>query len=100
MAGIGGCDSVFSALLGFYPQISTEICPCIYAIQIFVIRKWSFKQKVIFTSLIIQFVTLAAMIATAKILSIEIGAFSLFGIMAASLLASRLPISVAGVGGT
>ena len=38
------------------------------------------------------------MIVTAKILGIEIGAFSLFGIMAASLLASRLPISVAGWG--
>ena len=38
------------------------------------------------------------MIATAKILDIEIGFFSLFGIMAASLLASRLPISVAGWG--
>ena len=55
-------------------------------------------SKVVFTSLIIQFVTLAVMIATAKILGIEIGFFSLFGIMAASLLASRLPISIAGWG--
>ena len=55
-------------------------------------------SRVVFTSLIIQLVTLAVMIATAKILGIEIGAFSLFGIMAASLLASRLPISVAGWG--
>ena len=55
-------------------------------------------SKVVFTSLIIQLVTLAVMIATAKILGIEIGFFSLFGIMAASLLASRLPISVAGWG--
>ena len=55
-------------------------------------------SRVVFTSLIIQFVTLAVMIVTAKILGIEIGAFSLFGIMAASLLASRLPISVAGWG--
>jgi len=55
-------------------------------------------SRVVFTSLIIQLVTLAVMIVTAKILGIEIGAFSLFGIMAASLLASRLPISVAGWG--
>ena len=55
-------------------------------------------SRVVFTSLIIQSVTLAVMIVTAKILGIEIGAFSLFGIMAASLLASRLPISVAGWG--
>ena len=55
-------------------------------------------SRVVFTSLIIQFVTLAVMIVTAKILGVEIGAFSLFGIMAASLLASRLPISVAGWG--
>ena len=55
-------------------------------------------SRVVFTSLIIQFVTLAVMIATAKILDIEIGVFSLFGIMAASLLVSRLPISVAGWG--
>ena len=54
--------------------------------------------EVIFTSLIIQFVTLAVMIGTAKIFSIEIGVFSLFGIMAASLIASRLPISIAGWG--
>ena len=37
------------------------------------------------------------MIVTAKILGIRLG-LSLFGIMAASLLASRLPISVAGWG--
>jgi len=55
-------------------------------------------SRVVFTSLIIQFATLAVMIATAKILGIEIGVFSLFGIMAASLMASRLPISVAGWG--
>ena len=55
-------------------------------------------SRVVLTSLIIQFATLAVMIATAKILGIEIGAFSLFGIMAASLMASRLPISVAGWG--
>ena len=55
-------------------------------------------SKVVFTSLIIHLVTLAVMIATAKIFGIEIGLFSLFGIMAASLLASRLPISVAGWG--
>ena len=55
-------------------------------------------SRVVFTSLIIQSVTLAVMIVTAKILGIKIGAFSLFGIMAASLLASRLPISVAGWG--
>lgn len=55
-------------------------------------------SRVVFTSLVIQFVTLAVMIITAKILGIEIGAFSLFGIMAASLLVSRLPISVAGWG--
>ena len=55
-------------------------------------------SRVVFTSLVIQFVTLTVMIATAKILGIEIGFFSLFGIMAASLLVSRLPISVAGWG--
>jgi uncharacterized membrane protein YbhN (UPF0104 family) len=55
-------------------------------------------SRVVLTSLIIQFATLAVMIATAKILGIEIGVFSLFGIMTASLLASRLPISVAGWG--
>jgi uncharacterized membrane protein YbhN (UPF0104 family) len=55
-------------------------------------------SRVVFTSLIIQFATLAVMIATTKILGIEIGVFSLFGIMAASLMASRLPISVAGWG--
>ncbi|MDC0476476.1 flippase-like domain-containing protein [Alphaproteobacteria bacterium] len=55
-------------------------------------------SRVVFSSLIIQFVTLAVMIATAKILDIRIGVFSLFGIMAATLLASRLPISVAGWG--
>jgi uncharacterized membrane protein YbhN (UPF0104 family) len=55
-------------------------------------------SRVVFTSLIIQFVTLAVMIVTAKILDVEIGVFSLFGIMAASLLVSRLPISVAGWG--
>jgi uncharacterized membrane protein YbhN (UPF0104 family) len=55
-------------------------------------------SRVVFASLIIQFVTLAVMIATAKILGIEIGVSSLFGIMAASLLASRLPISIAGWG--
>ena len=38
------------------------------------------------------------MIVTAKTLGISIGIFSLFGIMAASLVASRLPISVAGWG--
>ena len=55
-------------------------------------------SRVVLTSITIQFVTLAVMIATAKILGIEIGVFSLLGIMAASLLASRLPISVAGWG--
>lgn len=55
-------------------------------------------SRVVLTSLIIQFATLAVMIATAKILGIEIGVFSLFGIMTASLLSSRLPISVAGWG--
>ena len=55
-------------------------------------------SRVVLTSITIQFVTLAVMIATAKILGIEIGVFSLIGIMTASLLASRLPISVAGWG--
>ena len=55
-------------------------------------------SSVVFTSLIIQFVTLLVMVVTAKILGIEIGLFSLFGIMAASLIAARLPISVAGWG--
>lgn len=63
-----------------------------------VLRANGLISSVVFTSLIIQLVTLAVMIATAKILDIEIGVFSLFGIMAASLMASRLPISVAGWG--
>ena len=55
-------------------------------------------SKVVFTSLTIQLVTLGVMIITAKTLGISLGFFSLFGIMAASLVASRLPISVAGWG--
>ena len=97
MADVGGYDRFFSAFLGFYPKTYTDICVCIAQFQYFCHAN-GLISRVVFTSLIIQFVTLAVMIVTAKILGIEIGVFSLFGIMAASLLASRLPISVAGWG--
>ena len=97
MADVDGRHRVFSALLGFYPKYTLKFASAFALFQSF-LRANGLISRVVFTSLIIQFVTLAVMIATAKILGIEIGVFSLFGIMAASLLASRLPISVAGWG--
>ena len=88
---------LFSALLGFFQKHAMKFASAFALFQSF-LRANGLISQVVFTSLIIQFVTLAVMIATAKILGIEIGFFSLFGIMAASLLASRLPISVAGWG--
>ena len=81
----------------FIPKLAMKFRSAFVLFQSF-LRANGLVSRVVFTSLIIQLVTLAVMIATAKILGIEIGAFLLFGIMAASLMASRLPISVAGWG--
>ena len=95
---------VIMALLGlclfcwvFIKKYATKFASTLALLQSF-LRSNGLISKVVFTSLIIQFVTLAVMIVTAKTLGISIGIFSLFGIMAASLVASRLPISVAGWG--
>ena len=53
---------------------------------------------VFFTSLLIQTTTLLVMILIARAMGVDIGFTVLAGIMAASLLASRLPISIAGWG--
>ena len=81
----------------FIQKYATRVKSLFALLQSF-LRSNGLISKVVFTSLIIQFVTLAVMIVTAKTLGISIGIFSLFGIMAASLVASRLPISVAGWG--
>ncbi len=81
----------------FIRKYATKFVSALALLQSFS-RSNDMISKVIFTSLTIQLVTLVVMIVTAKTLGIEIGFFSLFGIMAASLVASRLPISVAGWG--
>ena len=78
-------------------KYSTKLVSAFLLLQTF-LRSNGLISRVVFTSLIIQFVTLVVMIVTARTLGIVIGIFSLFGIMAASLVASRLPISVAGWG--
>ena len=81
----------------FSQKYSTKFVSAYLLLQSF-LRSNGLITRVVFTSLIIQFVTLVVMIVTAKTLGIAIEIFSLFGIMAASLVASRLPISVAGWG--
>ena len=88
---------LFLLYLVFMRNHAVKFASAVLLFQSF-LRANGLLSRVVFTSLIIQLVTLAVMIATAKILGIEIGFFTLFGIMAASLLASRLPISVAGWG--
>ena len=94
----------FVAVIGFFllcwvfiQKHAMKFAPALVLLHSF-LRANGLISRVVLTSLVIQFVTLTVMIATAKILGIEIGNFLLFGIMAASLLASRLPISVAGWG--
>ena len=81
----------------FIQKYATQFASAFALLQSF-LRANGLINRVVFTSLIIQLVTLAVMIVTAKTLGIAIGVFTLFGIMAASLVASRLPISVAGWG--
>ena len=97
MADVDGRDRVFLLCWVFIQKHTMKFASAFALFQSFLCAN-GLISRVVFTSLIIQFVTLAVMIATAKILDIEIGIFSLFGIMAASLLVSRLPISVAGWG--
>ena len=81
----------------FIHKYATKFASAFTLLQSF-LRSNGLISRVVFTSLTIQLVTLAVMIVTAKTLGIALGFFSLFGIMAASLVASRLPISVAGWG--
>ena len=92
MAIIGLC-----LFCGFSSANMQPIASAFMLLQSF-LRSNGLISRVVFTSLTIQLVTLAVMIVTAKTLGIALGFFSLFGIMAASLVASRLPISVAGWG--
>jgi len=55
-------------------------------------------NQVLVTSFIIQLTTLSVMTAITRIIGIEISLTVIFGVMAVSLLVSRLPISVAGWG--
>ena len=81
----------------FIQKYLTQIASAFTLLRSF-LRSNGLISRVVFTSLTIQLVTLAVMIFTAKTLGIALGFFSLLGIMAASLVASRLPISVAGWG--
>ena len=55
-------------------------------------------NQVLVTSFIIQLTTLSVMTAITRTIGIEISLIVIFGVMAVSLLVSRLPISVAGWG--
>ena len=55
-------------------------------------------NQVLVTSFIIQLTTLSVMTAITRTIGIEISLTVIFGVMAVSLLVSRLPISVAGWG--
>jgi uncharacterized membrane protein YbhN (UPF0104 family) len=55
-------------------------------------------NQVLVNSFIIQLTTLSVMTAITRIIGIEISLTVIFGVMAVSLLVSRLPISVAGWG--
>ncbi|MDB2324475.1 flippase-like domain-containing protein [Alphaproteobacteria bacterium] len=55
-------------------------------------------NQVFVTSFIIQLTTLSVMTAITRTIGIEISLIVIFGVMAVSLLVSRLPISVAGWG--
>ena len=55
-------------------------------------------NQVLVTSLLIQLTTLSVMTAITRTIGIEISLSVIFGVMAVSLLVSRLPISVAGWG--
>ena len=65
-------------------------------------KRWIFKADfffyVAFTSSIVHLITLAVMIIIANMMGVKLELISIAGIMGASLLASRLPISVAGWG--
>ncbi len=64
----------------------------------FALRTGGAIIHVLLTSLVIQLTTLCVMILIAKVVGVNVHFLLLAGIMAASLLASRLPISVAGWG--
>ena len=55
-------------------------------------------NQVLVTSFIIQLTTLSVMTAITRTIGVEISLIVIFGVMAVSLLVSRLPISVAGWG--
>jgi uncharacterized membrane protein YbhN (UPF0104 family) len=55
-------------------------------------------NQVLVNSFIIQLTTLSVMTAITRTIGIEISLIVIFGVMAVSLLVSRLPISVAGWG--
>ena len=61
-------------------------------------RAAGLATQVVLTSLVIQLTTLFVMTLIARAIGIDIDLILLIGIMAASLLASRLPISIAGWG--
>ena len=96
LAGLTGC-CVLCWLFILKHRTDRKITSAIVVFKSF-LRTGSLVKHVVLTSAVIQFATLIVMIAVARLLGIEVGFFVLFGIMAGSLLVSRLPISVAGWG--